>query len=303
MSTRDKDSRLSRSLRSLYFSGGIAKALLAAPVALRRKYIDRVNAPAMKTAENAARRIGGDVVLDLPEFAGRFACSPKSHLFRRIILHDRYEPEVTALIRKHIDPQRDMIDVGANVGFFTMLGASLLRDGRVLAIEPSAEAFARLSQNITANGRDDRVIAFNGAATAGAGAGQAILHEIAGKEEYASMKPVSHPATKGDSVGQSQVQTSTIDLLSRQHSLSPGLIKIDVEGAEALVLEGAAQTLAQHRPVILCELARDLLSGFGSSPETIIAMIEELDYQIMDAADPARAPDTRMHGEILCMPR
>ena len=301
MSGRNKDSGLSRNLRSLYTSNPFAKALLAGPVALRRHLIDRKTAPAMRTAETAARRIAEDVVLNLPEFGGRFACSPKSHLFRRIILHDRYEPEVAALIREHLDPQRDMIDVGANVGFFTVLGASLIEQGKVLAIEPSDEAYARLSRNIAANGCAHRVILFKGAAAAEAG--EAMLHQIAGKEEYASMEPLSHPATKGDMVTRSQVQTSTIDQLVGEHHLSPGLIKIDVEGAEALVLEGAAETLAKHRPVILCELARDLLEGFGSSPETIIAMIEALDYRIMDAADPARAPDTRTHGEILCLPR
>jgi hypothetical protein len=96
---------------------------------------------------------------------------------------------------------------------------------------------------------------------------------------------------------------STIDELVGLHTLRPALIKIDVEGAEYLVFKGARETLRAHRPVILSELADELLAGFGSTSRDVIRLLEAEGYEVMDAIDPTRKPGERRHGDILCIPR
>lgn len=295
------DGVLIRQLKALYARNPVISAVLSAPVSLRRKLIDWRSAPGLKVAQTAANRLADDVKLDMPEFCGQFWCPPASHLFRRVMLHDRYEPEVGALIREHVDPDRDMVDVGANIGFFSVLAARLMRQGRVLAVEPSDSAFARLQRNLDLNRVSDRVTLFHGALSDQTG--EADLHQIDGKEEYASLAPIRHASVADQQAGTQTTRLDTLDNLVEDFGLSPALVKIDVEGAEMRVLQGAGRTIATHRPVILCELAGDLLDQFGTTPDAILQWLRERDYDIRDVADPHRAPDSRLHGEIVCLPR
>ncbi|MEQ1543002.1 MAG: FkbM family methyltransferase, partial [Novosphingobium sp.] len=255
----------------------------------------------MALAQRAATRIVGDVVLDMPEFMGKFHCSARSDLFTVTVAEGAFEPGFAALLRQHLDPQRDFVDVGANIGFYTVLAAQLLPCRRVLAIEPTAGAFTRLKANLTLNGVEGRVIAFKGAASDRAGA--LTIHAIEGMEEFSSLGPIIHGAVAGQAVTTEQVPAETVDALVARHGLDPGMIKIDVEGAEGQVLAGARATLERHRPVVLSELSRALLEPMGSSPEAIIAQFRALDYQVIDAIDPALAPGLRAQGEVLCLPR
>lgn len=288
-------------LRRLHAQSALARSILAAPLALRARLGGQGGHQRMALAQRAAQRIVGDVVLDMPEFMGRFHCSPRSDLFKVTVAEGAFEPGFAALLRQHLDPQRDFVDVGANIGFYTVLGARLLSGRRVLAIEPTTGAFARLTANLALNGVEEQVTAFKGAASDRAG--QLSIHAIAGMEEFSSLGPIIHGAAAGQTVTTEQVPAETVDALVARHGLDPGMIKIDVEGAEGQVLAGAQATLERHRPVVLSELSRALLEPMGSSPEAIIAQFRALDYQVIDAIDPALAPGLRAQGEVLCLPR
>src|SRR3546814_9263989 len=81
-------------------------------------------------------------------FQGAFAMSPKSHLFRRLFINGEYEPELAKLFLKYLDTSRDVIDIGANIGFFSVLAGRRLSTVRVLSVDPTDAAFARLSRNV-----------------------------------------------------------------------------------------------------------------------------------------------------------
>jgi hypothetical protein len=93
-----------------------------------------------------------------------------------------------------------------------------------------------------------------------------------------------------------------------------GLIKIDVQGAEALVLEGARETLARSRPAIYMEIDEASLARFGSSAEELQSQLSSLDYFMYEAderrleqpIDPARAALVRAgvgYADFLFLPR
>lgn len=292
---------LERSVRRAYAASPVARHLLAIPAAIRRRLIGLREERAIRSAAILARRIAGDVVLDLPEFGGTFECSPRSHLFRRIMLHDRYEPEVAQLLRSHIDANRDFIDVGANIGFFSVLGARQIQTGRVLAIEPVPEAIRRFKANIARNDLQEQVILFEGAL--GSAPLQAEAYHIDGQEEYSSLAPVIHPNVDGREARKSLVSVETLDRLVARHGLSPGLVKLDIEGGELDALKGAKETLLRDRPVILCELDDTLLRQFGASRTDLLNFLRELDYEPRDAVDVGNPPESKDCGEILCLPR
>lgn len=241
--------------------------------------------------------IVGDVVLRVPDFHGEFAVSAKSHLFARLLRDGAYEPEYVAQYLLHVRPDIDVVDVGANVGFYTVAAAK--RGARVLAIEPTAGAYRRLSENVHRNGVERQVILFNGLASDSSL--ERVLNVVDGMEEYSSMAPLR----VGGGVGLGRpvcTAARTLDSLVTEHGLRPRLIKVDAEGAEALVLRGAMKTLKQHRPVVLAEVSNALLSGFGATGDQIVTLFRDLGYDVRDGAGEPLSAGSDGYGEIVCIP-
>jgi len=165
---------------------------------------------------------------------------------RHLYFFGVFEPAVTALYREILQPGDVMVDVGANVGAHTLLAAHLVGpQGRVHAIEASPSIFARLRINLDANG-----------------AGQVLAHNIAVAERE-GIVPIflSDPSN----LGASTIIPGEADRLGAAHeALVPArplqeivppedlaaarLIKIDVEGAEWLVVQGMRDALPLLRP-------------------------------------------------------
>ncbi len=288
-------------LRNRYHDSAILRTVLALPVRLRRQLLQRKNRQMTEIIGRLGSLIETDPILRVDEFEGRFRCSPRSHLFNRIIIDGFYEPETKRLFLKHIDPERDVIDVGANIGFFSVLASRKLARGRVLAIEPTDAAHAKLIENLELNGVRDKVTVFKGLASDSAG--QAQIHHIAGMEEFSAMGGIVHETVRDLDRTSSLEQTRTVDDLVEEYGLDPALIKVDVEGAEGLVFAGARKTLETSRPVVISELARPMLETMGSSPEAVIAAFHALDYEVTDPSNRSARPGQMPYGEILCLPR
>lgn len=107
----------------------------------------------------------GDPVVRLEYFDGIFAVGVTSGLFTRIVIDGRYQPELADLCRMHVDPGRDAIDVGANVGFFSAVPAKTVVHGRVLSVKAAHNALQRLYRNIEMNGVRERVLVYEGVAS------------------------------------------------------------------------------------------------------------------------------------------
>ncbi|MEG4842651.1 FkbM family methyltransferase [Microcoleus sp. CZ3-B2] len=242
-----------------------------------------------------------DVTIQVDEFDGQFVLGPQSHLLHRLLAEGEYERDLVKLFLKHLDPVRDVIDVGANVGFFTVLAARSLTSGRVLAAEPTRAAFARLSHNIDLNGVEDAVIMYNGLISDKDCT--STINVVAGREEYSSMGDVVHPAVIGEKTLTETIDAKKIDTLVETHNLTPGLIKVDVEGAEGLVFEGARETLKRHRPIVISEFSRPLLEANGSSPERLAKLFDECDYDVFDAHDQFARAGHLEFSDLLAVPR
>jgi len=235
---------------------------------------------------------GGSLVVRLPTFRGSFEIGSHSEILQRILVTGDYEPEVAQIVRDHIDPNRDAIDVGANVGLFTVLLSNLLSSAnKVLAIEPTPGALKYLRRNIEMNQQGSRVVVFDGVATNTTG--EARLNVIAGMEEYSTLGAMAHPAVSGRSHQQLAVASDTIDSLVSRFGLRPGFLKIDTEGSEYDVLLGCDQTMQTHRPIVLCEAWSDsVMSAAGRVPGAVTALLEQRGYVASQCAD----------GELLAIP-
>src|SRR3546814_2548836 len=96
---------------------------------------------------------------------------------------------------KYLDPSRDVIDIGANIGFFSVLAGRRLSTGRVLSVEPTDAAFARLSRNVQLHGVSDRAILHQGLISDTQGTKPFPF--IPGLEEYSSLGSL-HPAARAE---------------------------------------------------------------------------------------------------------
>lgn len=285
----------------------IIKAVLYPAVVARRSYCKKKwqgqKELTKEFTEELSALLCEDPIIHVKEFSGKFAVDIRSDLFFRMLHKKSYEPELVQLCLKYLDRDRDAIDIGANIGFFTILFAkSLSGDKRVLSIEPTKNALKRLRKNIKLNKIIEKVDIFEGVASNQIGSIE--INTIEGKEEYSSLGVMKHPSISKENYTTEKVKSITIDKLVEQKSLNPGFIKVDVEGVEHLVFEGAQKVLENKRPIILSELSDFLLKENGSSAQEVVDLIKQYEYDVFDATNPSIKPGIEDFGQnILCFPK
>jgi len=165
-----------------------------------------------------------------------------------IALDARYEPEVTATVRHLLRPGQTFVDAGANIGWFSLLAASLVGpSGRVIAIEPNPLNVALLRTSAKDNGFDniDAVAVALGESTG------AVALETDGSN--GRVIPVAGPPDRPVAASFVVASQPLDSVLAEAGAGRVDAIKMDVEGAEPMVLRGAAATIERDRPVIVSE--------------------------------------------------
>ena len=161
----------------------------------------------------------------------------------------QYEPEVYRFLSGVIEDFDCVIEIGANVGAFTSFFAK--HTSRVFAFEPSREAFRRLLGNIQLNELTN-VHAFNCAVASESGL--LTFFEPEGHLTNGSLDPtfakLFSPILKSNPV----FAVAARDIGSLIEDASRVLIKIDAEGAEAMILEGLSEVIQRFRPTLIIEV-------------------------------------------------
>lgn len=171
-----------------------------------------------------------------------------------------WEPHVTEAFRQRLRPGDVLIDVGAHVGYYTLLGSKLVGTaGHVYAFEPSPGAYRALNANLALN-TPTNVTALNVAA--GAVEGSTILYEAPGSSVNSSISPrllESPHAGKSEDYRGVEVHVRAVDSLVPVDAFSRvRMIKVDVEGYEVETLRGVEQILAVGEPIaLIVELSPD----------------------------------------------
>ena len=172
------------------------------------------------------------------------------------LMRDWAEPELHFLDR--VVRRGDVfIDAGANVGLYTLRGAPLVGpSGAVVSIEPGKVAADQLEANLALNPGFSHVRVVRKAASDAPGT--AVLHHIQlGDDPQAFSLLSDGRATEGETV-----EVTTVDALVEQFALPKvDCIKMDVEGAEPLLIAGARSTIERFHPIIMFEINTIVLSG------------------------------------------
>jgi len=218
-------------------------------------------------------RSSGGVVVTLPG-GGRVKMAFSEEIARLLLLHGAYEASEIATVVALAKPGSTTIDVGANVGMYTVaLATRIGAAGKVLAFEPVPQTSRRLRANIALNGLAN-VEVFE--AAAGECPGFADL-QLANDSAYASIAGVK----QGRAIGKRlSVRVTPLDEVWNGHQRPVvSFCKIDVEGAELSVLEGAKEMLAECRPALLLE------ADPGPELEALASWLNPRNYREQQSAD------------------
>ncbi len=195
---------------------------------------------------------------------------------RSLLTQGVYEPHVTDALRPLLQPGMTFLDLGANIGYFSLLAASLVgQGGRVLAFEPNAYNVSLLSLSARANGFEQlEIFPFAVAERATT----FIFDNVGGSNGMISEIPAG--AAADDLFNRTLVRSVRLDeLLGDLDQLD--VVKIDIEGAEYRALQGARQLLERHHPIILSEFSPPGLQNVSGVPgEAYLQLLLGLGYEL-----------------------
>jgi len=201
-----------------------------------------------------------------PKWHGGGSTSP--FLFR-----EHYEPELM-LLEQFLRPGMTFVDGGANTGVFTFAAARLVgKEGCVLAFEPGRHCFDALEYSVALNGMDHVVL--HRSALADSTSRAKLFHHFGQDNSYS----LGGDIDDGD-IPCEEVNTITLqDALDGSKRNHVDFIKLDVEGAEELVLRGSDEILARCRPVVLFEVNPEACQRLHLKPEGARDLLADHGYE------------------------
>ncbi len=191
-----------------------------------------------------------------------------------------YERPLQEALAHYLKQGDVFYDIGANIGFFTVLAAHLVgKSGYVYAFEPVPENVQRIRHNLKLN-RFSNATVLEKAVSVYTGEGRLLLAQHSGGAM------LSTAGTPPDFKGAMNVNLVCIDDLVAQKTIKPPvLVKIDVEGAEIDAFKGMKQTIQEYKPIIIYEVDDGNKESFEEKSKALENWISSLGYQIMPLAD------------------
>ncbi len=163
-----------------------------------------------------------------------------------------YEPELAQTVRDFIRPGMTIYDVGANIGYVSMLLAHAARpNGQVFAFEALPANIERIRANLALNHLDGRIHLIPQAVADQSGELTFYVHASVG------MGKVAGSAGRREEQYQAEIKVPAISLdefVYQQGNPAPDAVKMDIEGGEVLALPGMQRLLNERKPLLLLEL-------------------------------------------------
>lgn len=268
-------------------NGAGAGAVTETLITLGRAYVRR--APGFLGKSALAARVLSPYLRDRPRRrvvetrAGvRFAVDTRDLIQRYVYLFGVWEPHLTHWLRRRLAPGDVFVDVGANVGVFSVLASRLVGDqGRVVAIEASPDFHTRLLQQARLNGCGN-IRALNTAVSDGRTTLTFVLassHNMGAN----SIVPYDGPAEATFAIEARPLA----ELLEPEEIARARVIKIDVEGAEGSAVRGLAPVLDRLRPdaEITVEVTPDRMARLGDRASDLLRTMADAGFHVYRLAN------------------
>ena len=177
--------------------------------------------------------------------------------------------------RRALQPGDTAIEVGGHIGYISMWLAHLVgENGKVVVFEPGSNNLDYIRANV---GDLANVELIEKAVSNEEGVATFFEEELTGQnnslvEDYEWFEKNRESANSDQNYRVCEVETTRLDGFVDENGLEPSLLKIDVEGAELMVLEGARETLTNHQPAVVIEVSND--------KEEVCGLLEKMGYHL-----------------------
>jgi FkbM family methyltransferase len=253
---------------------------LSAPFRRLVKRSDFRRNPVKAMAKRVAWRLrwlGSSAPMELRMNGGFSIAAPHGAAGALIYYLGNSEPESAAFIGNFLKPGMVFFDVGAHIGEYTLIASRVVGPaGAIHAFEAQPDTFALLQRNCAANATQN--VTLNSSA---------VCEREGGVEFDVCKEPsMSSMAAAGKlerSLARIRVPGVTLDAYCQTHGVWPSLLKIDVEGAELLVLRGAESLLSRpagRAPAIIFECLTSTYARFGYGQEAVVTYLKSFKYEI-----------------------
>jgi len=204
-------------------------------------------------------------------FGVRFECDLTDKVTREIY-YTGFDRKDCRILKRLVKPGDVILDAGANVGYFSLLCARWMRaKGVVHAFEPFPQTVRKFERNLELNPGLQPVVHLH----------RAALSNFIGTMGMCVPDQRNQGCNFLSSTGGLNVDVTTLDSFCENGQLSRiDLIKIDVEGSEVALLQGAEQVLRRFRPVLMIEANPCALKNFGNAPLDLIQAITRHGYRL-----------------------
>ncbi|MEM9950748.1 MAG: FkbM family methyltransferase [Chloroflexota bacterium] len=222
----------------------------------------------------------------------------QSHIEWHLFINGVYEPHIHKVFRKNITKGDTVMDIGANIGVHTLYLSQLVgHEGKVISLEPFPPVLEKLNANLSRNNIEN--VTVESVAASDTPSERPMVNVYSNNEGTASLW---HEEANGI---RHVVSVTTIDEIVEKHQLtSLKLIKMDIQGSEALALKGAQNTLRNFRPVIIFEYDESWQVA-NVSLDSVINSLGEIGYQLwgINQNGEIEAFDYASHHELIALPQ
>jgi len=236
------------------------------------------------------------VRISIPELHFQMSLPPEWRGVAKIVylFREHYEPELVWAVR-YLAQGEVFVDVGASIGVYSLAAAQRVgAHGRVLAFEPASKAFAALRKNVAMNGFPN-VTGFPYA-----------LADARGTRWLVHHPDPSRNALGSEGRGERVLARTLDEVLDEVDLDRVALVKIDVEGAEELVLRGGIRSLRRWRPAVIMEVNPPAASALGLEKTGALSFLANLGYELWvlnEGGSVERAPPGPWQGNVIAVCR
>jgi len=188
----------------------------------------------------------------------------------RSFAYGTWEPEVVQAMQREVTPGMNVLDLGAQSGFYTLLLSRLVGpNGRVFAFEPLPANFRLLDENVRLNNLRNVVVSDEAVAQ--------VSGELSFPFPHHEKSLVAGPLHKDDNLGILTVRGISLDDIALRAKVPIDFVKMDIEGAEWAALQGAERVLREFHPRLMIEL-HDRVAHDADNP--VVLHLQRLGYEV-----------------------